>query len=74
MNNFELHESAQYIADTHSGYTLAKAWLQCDEKRLTEIERNDKLQTDLDRVMEQLAEYQRIYGSLEQSDYLRRTL
>lgn len=73
MNSFELHESACYIADTHSAYTLAKAWLQCDEKRLLEIERNDRLYTDLERVMEQLAEYQRIYGTLGQSDYLRRT-
>jgi len=72
MNSFELHEGACYIADTHSAYTLAKAWLQCDEKRLTEIERNDRLETDIECLRNELAEYQRIYGSLEQSDYLRR--
>lgn len=73
MNSFELHESACYIADTHSAYTLAKAWLQCDEKRLIEIERNDRLYTDLENLKNELAEYQRIYGTLDQSDYLRRT-
>lgn len=72
MNSFELHESACYIADTHSGYTLAKAWLQCDEKRLIEIERNDRLYEDLEVLKNELAEYQRIYGSLDQGDYLRR--
>lgn len=50
MNNFELHNKAQLLADIHSNYQLAKRYLETSDK----LEALENKYTELNKMMEDL--------------------
>ena len=72
MNNYTLHEQAQELSDSSTAYSLARALLSLQEKYDRLIQLADTMRLEIEVREETLAEYQRIYGVLDQSDYLRR--
>lgn len=72
MNNYTLHEQAQELSDSSTAYSLARALLSLQEKYDRLIQLADTMRLEIEVREETLAEYQKTYGVLEQSDYLRR--
>lgn len=50
MNNFEIHNKAQHLADVYSNYQLAKRHLEASEK----LEALENKYTELNKMMEEL--------------------
>lgn len=50
MNNFELHNKAQQLADIHSNYQLAKRCLEASDK----LDVLESKYTELNKMMEEL--------------------
>lgn len=57
MNNFELHEQATVLSDTHSSYELARKLLLCGQSR-------DVLSEQNSRLREALSQSQQIMNTL----------
>lgn len=79
VNSFELHEKADGLTATMSSYRLARELLEYQERYnglladyVAQFDAAIEDAREIENLKNELAEYQRIYGTLDQSDYLTR--